>query len=136
MTVDKLIEYINFLIHNIYIRVGNKVFKQAIGIPMGTDCALLLANLFLFFMNKLQKKHFTKMQKHVGLASTKKPTKQDGTHMTIRSQISIPTSIFPTTPTIIPYSLFWNGCVYLCVVNSRIGLWGLWVGVCIEGSRE
>ena len=66
----------------------------------------------------------------------KKPTKQDGTHMTIRSQISIPTSIFPTTPTIIPYSLFWNGCVYLCVVNSRIGLWGLWVGVCIEGSRE
>ena len=36
----------------------------------------------------------------------------------------------------IPYSLFWNGCVYLCVVNSRIGLWGLWVGVCIEGSRE
>ena len=52
--------------------------------------------------------------------------------MTIRSQITIPTSIFPTTHTIIPYSLFWNGCVYLCVVNSRIGLW---VGVCIEGSR-
>ena len=22
--------------------------------------------------------------------------------------------------------------MYLCVVNSRIGLWGLWVGVCIE----
>ena len=61
------------------------------------------------------------MQKHVGLASTKKTTKQDGTHMTIRSQITIPTSIFPTTHTIIPYSLFWNGCVYLCVVNSRIG---------------
>ena len=51
--------------------------------------------------NKLQKKHFTKMQKHVGLASTKKPTKQDGTHMTIRSQITIPTSIFPTTHTTI-----------------------------------
>ena len=31
----------------------------------------------------------------------KKPTKQDGTHMTIRSQISIPTSIFPTTHTTI-----------------------------------
>ena len=26
--------------------------------------------------------------------------------------------------------------MYMCVVNSRIGLWGLWVGVCIEGSRE
>ena len=44
----------------------------------------------------------------------KKKTKQDGTHMTIRSQITIPTSIFPTTHTIIPYSLFWNGCVYTC----------------------
>ena len=33
------------------------------------------------------------MQKHVGLASTKKTTtEQDGTHMTIRSQITIPTS--------------------------------------------
>ena len=31
----------------------------------------------------------------------KKPTKQDGTHMTIRSQITIPTSIFPTTHTTI-----------------------------------
>ena len=51
--------------------------------------------------NKLQKKHFTKMQKHVGLASTKKLTKQDGTHMTICSQITIPTSIFPTTHTTI-----------------------------------
>ena len=62
ITVDKLIEYINFLIHNIYIKVGNKVFKQAIGIPMGTDCAPLLANLFLFFYeykfkDKLKESH-------------------------------------------------------------------------------
>ena len=46
-----LIEYIQFLINNIYmyIKVGNRVFKQTIGIPMGTDCAPLLANLILFF---------------------------------------------------------------------------------------
>ena len=31
----------------------------------------------------------------------KKPTKQDGTHMTIHSQITIPTSIFPTAHTTI-----------------------------------
>ena len=49
ITVDKLIEYIQFLINNIYVKVGNRVFKQTIGIPMGTDCAPLLANLFLFF---------------------------------------------------------------------------------------
>ena len=84
----------------------------------------------------VSKKAFHKNAKTCRAGFHKKPTKQDGTHMTIRSQITIPTSIFPTTHTIIPYSLFWNGCVYLCVANSRIGLWGLWVGVCIEGSRE
>ena len=82
---------------------------------------------------QVTEKAFHKNAKTCRAGFHKKPTKQDGTHMTIRSQITIPTSIFPTTHTIIPYSLFWNGCVYLCVVNSRIGLW---VGVCIEGSRE
>ena len=84
-------------------------------------------------ISKVTEKAFHKHAKTCRAGFHKKPTKQDGTHMTIRSQITIPTSIFPTTHTIIPYSLFWNGCVYLCVVNSRIGLW---VGVCIEGSRE
>ena len=88
--------------------------------------------LFIYIY-KVTEKAFHKNAKTCRAGFHKKPTKQDGTHMTIRSQITIPTSIFPTTHTIIPYSLFWNGCVYLCVVNSRIGLW---VGVCIEGSRE
>jgi hypothetical protein len=29
--------------------VGNNVFRQCVGIPMGTDCAPLLANLYLFY---------------------------------------------------------------------------------------
>ena len=33
---------------NVYNEVGNRVYRQRIGIPMGTDCAPLLANLFLF----------------------------------------------------------------------------------------
>ena len=37
-----------YLIDNIYVSVGNKVYRQCVGIPMGTDCAPLLANLFLF----------------------------------------------------------------------------------------
>ena len=44
----RLIEQIRFLVDNIYIQVGNRTFRQTIGIPMGTDCAPLLANLFLF----------------------------------------------------------------------------------------
>ena len=47
--MNKLIEMLDYLIDNIFIRVGNKVFRQTIGIPMGTDCAPLLANLFLFY---------------------------------------------------------------------------------------
>ena len=46
---------------DIYIVVGNRVFQQHIGIPMGTDCAPLLANIYLFYyeynyMNNLMKK--------------------------------------------------------------------------------
>ena len=45
ITSDQLITYVEYLIDNIFISIGNHVF---IGIPMGTDCAPLLANLFLF----------------------------------------------------------------------------------------
>ena len=38
---------INFLIDNIFVRFGCKVFRQVIGIPMGTNSAPLLADLFL-----------------------------------------------------------------------------------------
>ena len=37
------------MIDNIYIRFGDSVFRQVIGIPMGTNCAPLLANLYLFY---------------------------------------------------------------------------------------
>ena len=49
ITEDQLVKQIKFLVENIYIQVGNKIFRQTIGIPMGTDCAPLLANLFLFY---------------------------------------------------------------------------------------
>ena len=51
VSVDKsvLVEWTDYLIDNVYIRVGNKVYRQTIGIPMGTDCAPQLANMFLFY---------------------------------------------------------------------------------------
>ena len=33
---------------NIYIRFGNKLYRQIVGIPMGINCAPLVADLFLF----------------------------------------------------------------------------------------
>jgi hypothetical protein len=32
-----------------YVRFGNTLFKKIIGIPMGTNCAPLVADLFLYF---------------------------------------------------------------------------------------
>ena len=44
----QLIRILHWLVDNIYVTFGDKIFKQVIGIPMGTDCAPYLANLFLF----------------------------------------------------------------------------------------
>ena len=37
-----------FLIDNFYIRFGSKLHRQTVGIPMGTYCAPLVADLLLF----------------------------------------------------------------------------------------
>ena len=49
ITEEQLVTHVEYLIDNIYVNIGNKVFRQCVGIPMGTDCAPLLANLFIFF---------------------------------------------------------------------------------------
>ena len=60
LNCDAVIYLLVWLIDNTYVTVGDKIFRQCIGIPMSTDCAPYLANLFLFayefdFMNKLIK---------------------------------------------------------------------------------
>jgi hypothetical protein len=39
---------IGFLVDNIYVVFGDQVFQQPVGIPMGTNCPPLLADLFLY----------------------------------------------------------------------------------------
>jgi len=69
ITCDLLIDMISWLIDNTYVTIGDTVFQQAIGIPMGTDCAPYLANLFLFayefaFLNDtLKEKDFKTLHK-------------------------------------------------------------------------
>ena len=45
---QKECEALTFLLDNIYIRFGSKLYRQIIGIPLGTNCAPLVADLFLF----------------------------------------------------------------------------------------
>ena len=47
-TADNICKMIEFLIDNIFVQFGGRLFHQIIGIPMGTNCAPLLADLFLY----------------------------------------------------------------------------------------
>ena len=45
---QKVCEALTFLLDNIYIKFGSKLYRQIVGIPMGTNCAPLVADLVLF----------------------------------------------------------------------------------------
>ena len=62
-------EAVSYLLDNCFFTVGNKLFKQIIGIPMGSDPAPFFANLFLYFyerkfMLNLQKKDLHRARKY------------------------------------------------------------------------
>ena len=69
ITSDLLVDMISWLIDNTYVIIGDIVFQQVVGIPMGTDCAPYLANLFLFayefdfLKSALKEKDFTTLHK-------------------------------------------------------------------------
>ena len=50
--VRKCVKLSPFLLDNIYIRFGSKLYRQIVGIPMGTNCAPLVADLFLFWYER------------------------------------------------------------------------------------
>ena len=45
---QKMFGVLHYLLDNIFIRFGSKLYGQIVGIPMGTNCAPLVADLFLF----------------------------------------------------------------------------------------
>ena len=45
---DDIIKMLEFLVDNIFVVFVGKVFKQTVGIPMGTNCAPLLTDIFLY----------------------------------------------------------------------------------------
>ena len=48
-TADQLCRMVEFLTDNIFVKLGGCLFRQVIGIPMGTNFAPLLADLFLYY---------------------------------------------------------------------------------------
>ena len=47
-TEDDIINMLEFLVDNMFVVLGQKVFQQIVGIPMGTKCAPLLADISLY----------------------------------------------------------------------------------------
>ena len=48
----KVCEALTFLLDNIYIRFVSKLYRQIVGIPMGSYCAPFVADLFLLFYER------------------------------------------------------------------------------------
>ena len=46
---DDIIKVLEFLVDNIFVVFAGKVSQQIVGIPMGTNCAPLLADIFLYW---------------------------------------------------------------------------------------
>ena len=72
-TANGICKLIEFLVDNIYVRFGGQLFQQMVGIPMGTNCAPLLADLFLYsyeneFLDKLIKKGKRKLARKFNLS--------------------------------------------------------------------
>ena len=62
-----------FFVDNIYVRFGGQLFQQMVGIPMGANCAPLLADLFLYsykneFLDKLIKEGKRKLARKFNLS--------------------------------------------------------------------
>ena len=47
-TANDICKMTEFLLDNIYVRFGGQLFRKMVGIHMGTNCAPLLADLFLY----------------------------------------------------------------------------------------
>ena len=49
---QKMCDALHYLLDNIFIRFGYKLYRQIVGIPMGTNCAPLVAVCFCFVMRE------------------------------------------------------------------------------------
>ena len=45
---QKICDALHYLLDDIFIRFGSKLYRYIVGITMGTNCAPLVADLFLF----------------------------------------------------------------------------------------
>jgi hypothetical protein len=64
-SLEQLNELLVFLISNTYLKIGDNIHRQTIGIPMGTNCAPPVANLYLYYY---ESKYVSKVEREGGVA--------------------------------------------------------------------
>ena len=52
LSSQKMCDALYYLLDNIFVRFGSKLYRQIVGIPMGSNCAPPVADLFLFCYEK------------------------------------------------------------------------------------
>ena len=62
---QKVCDALVYLLDNIFIRFGTKLSRQTIGIPMGTNCAPLVADLFLLCYERDFMKSFNSTSRYL-----------------------------------------------------------------------
>jgi hypothetical protein len=70
---EQVISMLEFLIDNIFVYFGGALFQQVVGIPMGTNCAPLLADLFLYSYESEFLQNLVKLEpliSHTGILMT------------------------------------------------------------------
>jgi hypothetical protein len=77
---------LEFLIDNIFVMFGGRVLQQTVGIPMSTNCAPLLADLFLYsyeaeFIQGLLKKSKKKLARSFNFTFNKYVVNQKLEHV-------------------------------------------------------
>ncbi|KAK3092867.1 hypothetical protein FSP39_008071 [Pinctada imbricata] len=55
---------LSFLLDNIYVRFGENLYKQVVGIPMGSNCAPLVADLFSYTYEMEFNQNLQRQEKH------------------------------------------------------------------------
>ena len=48
MRGQNVCDVLTFLLDNIFIQFGTELYRQVVGVPIGTNCAPQVVNLFLF----------------------------------------------------------------------------------------
>ena len=75
MPLAELNALVRYLVSNTYLSIADSIYRQTVGIPMGTNCAPVLANLFLY---SYESRYVSRIEREQGLDAAR------NFHMTFR----------------------------------------------------